>query len=401
MAIRTSNRLQAAPSITDQFQLPDLPGGAVVPGVPRSFDVGTPTPIELPEVRIEGDRVVVRSPPPAEPAPQSSVIRRLGGAAAGLALAGLERLLWVLTPSPLGDSDLLSKLPPQPLPQPRAPTFTPAAPPPDELLPEVVITPPRAPPRDRPSASPDDLPNWRDIANRPYDPFREPIYPRQPWLPDFGSVGDPYGFAAPIGDPVPRRRDVPARPGRGDEPVPGIAAPDLQPFNPELPAPDRAAPDVRTAPRPGVGDQPFRDPRPAPAPRPTPRPVPDPFAPGFPDPFTPPRVGTPLPTLPPRTAVPNPFVPPVVGPELADPFTPTRPPNKADGCNCDKEPKKKKKKSKEREVCYTGTYTQRRKGIVYKPRKEVPCNQAEAKLPRRPNPRYDFEDLARVLFPTP
>lgn len=41
-------------------------------------------------------------------------------------------------------------------------------------------------------------------------------------------------------------------------------------------------------------------------------------------------------------------------------------------CDCEK-PKKKRKPRAARTTCYTGTFTQRAKGISYKRRDQVPC----------------------------
>lgn len=56
---------------------------------------------------------------------------------------------------------------------------------------------------------------------------------------------------------------------------------------------------------------------------------------------------------------------------------------KPDQCQCEKPPKKKKPKSKPRDVCYQGTYTQREKGIMYAPKRTVPCEKGAIEAQRK------------------
>lgn len=67
---------------------------------------------------------------------------------------------------------------------------------------------------------------------------------------------------------------------------------------------------------------------------------------------------------------------------LADPDFTLDPPGGTDSCQCDKE-KKKKKPAKEREKCMQGTYTQRKKGIKYAPKRQVPCEEFESTKERK------------------
>lgn len=145
---------------------------------------------------------------------------------------------------------------------------------------------------------------------------------------------------------------------------------------------------------------PFPDPIPLPQPQPQPLPLSNPLASPVADPqplrpLDPLRTPTPTPV-----AFPLPFATPAparpVQPSLPQPFrtplslptptiTPTSfampqplgapPGSRADPCKCvkSKDPDKKRKKPKPREVCRQGTYTQRSKGIIYTPRRIVPC----------------------------
>jgi len=110
-----------------------------------------------------------------------------------------------------------------------------------------------------------------------------------------------------------------------------------------------------------------------------------------------PRTGSPTPQPPRLAPLPqppvNPITPDMLDPTQFDQINPLKTPDKADGCNCDKPAKKKKKQSKERDVCYSGTYRQLKKGIIYKRGKRVPCTKGEANLPSRPNPRFEFPSL--------
>jgi hypothetical protein len=93
-----------------------------------------------------------------------------------------------------------------------------------------------------------------------------------------------------------------------------------------------------------------------------------------------PRPPTPGPTM-------DPY-PELTGDPEAEMFN--EPPSaNADPCDCSKQ-KKKKKRAKEREVCRQGTYTQRKKGIKYAPRRVVPCEgeiQPEGKKKSKPKAR--------------
>jgi len=78
---------------------------------------------------------------------------------------------------------------------------------------------------------------------------------------------------------------------------------------------------------------------------------------------------------------------------LADPEPDFDRPTSDDQCQCDKKPKKKKPKG-ERTLCKQGTYTQRKKGIKYSPKRLVPCEGAivpekksKKSKPRRRKPK--------------
>gem|GEM_PF-3864017 len=127
-------------------------------------------------------------------------------------------------------------------------------------------------------------------------------------------------------------------------------------------------------------------PRPAPRPQPTPRPVspgvnpnvmPSPLQ--LPSPLTQP-IPTPRPspaparpTAPPRTPTsPTSPLTPIKGSVLPFPGLPPTPKPELDKDPC-RRPKKESKPRKDRTECKQGTYRQLKKGIVYTPRRKIPC----------------------------
>jgi len=88
-----------------------------------------------------------------------------------------------------------------------------------------------------------------------------------------------------------------------------------------------------------------------------------------------------------------------IGDRFDDPANPEQ-----DACQCDKKPKKKKKKPQERDVCRQGTYTQRKKGIKYAPRRVVPCEgeiQPENKSSKSKPKRRRFVPSLSDILSTP
>lgn len=144
------------------------------------------------------------------------------------------------------------------------------------------------------------------------------------------------------------------------------------------PSPVRAL-EPSELPYPHLGPQtvPRPVPRPSPAPQPALQPLGSPvnapslqpltFAPPAPAPRTNPR-RKPRPSAPPRPSPLTPFKPGVLSLPAPQPV----PKPNLDKCKCPGESKPKKKRQ-DRTECKTGTYRQLAKGIVYTPKRTVPC----------------------------
>lgn len=114
-----------------------------------------------------------------------------------------------------------------------------------------------------------------------------------------------------------------------------------------------------------------------------------------------PNIQTPMPSPAPSPA-PRPYVPPTIRPELlAQPGTVPQPqpvPKEAlDRCKCEK-PKEREPRPP-RQVCYSGTYRQLSKGIVYKRGKQIPCAPSGAGT-RSSSGLDTLRSAARTLLPS-
>lgn len=341
----------------------------------ESLGFAPPLPVVLPEVVIQ--------PPPrpvvAPPTTATSVLARL--------LGGVGLLVTPIRSGPreLDEPQGFRTPAPPDLVVPIAPIgFDPIVNPEVEfetVLPEILIQPPREPPSSRPPIGDDPIrpPNWEDLANEPFDPLSDPIYPRQPFVPLPGGGARPGPATRNPGDPG----VSPA-----DDIFPGLwAEPGRTPYG----QPGTVAPGVRTEPAADPIGDPFGTPGVDPLPLPTPGPQPgnptipgaepapgvtlEPFGDPFVVPIAPPRV---IPITPPGPAPvgTQPYMPPGLD-VFDDPLgfeTETQPqPKRADGCECEKPEKKKRQPKPPRAECWQGTYTQRAKGIVYARKRRVPC----------------------------
>lgn len=363
---------------------------------------GFAPPMRLPDVIVTPPRAPTRLPQPNVPSRPSIGTRIAQGAAR---LGG--RLLTLLTPmssGPEGTGNLFGG--------PGA-LYPPGTTPPAITLPEpmlelepVYITPPPKGPS-RVSVAPDEInpPNWWDIATeRPGETFRD-------WnriIDTATNIGrrlyDAYSFLNRLDD---RRTPQPLiSVGELSLPSGPDVFPELEPGYFSSPSPSPASPGILPDPfkmpdLERVGS-PFADPFPStrpgtvarPGTRPetrTPANPTGPLSPFFqlPENYRPAR---PAPSRPQflTDSTPSLLEDPIGEREFAsDPDKPS-----PDACQCDKPPKKKKPKSKPREVCKQGTYTQRAKGIMYAPKRTVPCEsgaieaQRKSKKPktRRPAP---------------
>lgn len=281
---------------------------------------------------------------------------------------------------------------PYTLPPPPAPEVLPEPVAEPELieLPELLVTPPRVPPRPAAPVGNDPImpPNWSDLLD-----FNT-RFPGQPYIPLPGWSDSPF----PVG-PLRLTDDPVSAPGLPSV-VPDLWPPEVpigEPFQAPLPNPaaDPLLPAPWSIPTPGpsVLADPFQLPEPTASPTPSPTPGPSPRA--DPAPVNPPEFFDPLPLAP---AVPGiPFLTPLL-PDL-EPEVQLQPrPTEANPCNCPQvtdapEKKKPKKERPPRSVCYRGTYVQNSRGISYNPREQVPCNPKErAKSPRKKRVSTRLED---------
>lgn len=353
-----------------------------------------PEPVLLPEVVVTQPKPAPRVPIEILPEIGGAVLRTLGTAAAGITA--------LLLPQPLGPAEF-----------------------------DEAPTPPSKPPAPPGATDPLEPPNWGDIAREPYKAFPTPKE-----VPDFGALfrwsryleflrnPTPKGPQVPVLDefelnppavttrsnPLPTWLDLPyARPDfglnfgidpgfgsapspistPGINPLPGLADPFAQPSpnRRASPSPDPAitgAPDLFGSPLPDIIGNPLGDRSPSPTRTDAagPRDFIGRLDPIGSDAFTP-KVG----------------MDPMPLPEFeAQPIK-----RKKDDCTCTKKPKKPRMP---RAVCYEGTYIQRAKGTVFRPQKEVPCDQ---KLPRskgtarrrNPNSGKTIGDLAKDIFNLP
>lgn len=289
----------------------------------------------------------------------------------GSALAGGSGVLTALSRFVLGPLVLLlTPMPTAPEPSPDDPGMRP---------------PPRLPPGADEPITP---PNWDDLIGAPERPFptRDLPFPSAPPadvdLPEFlvsppsaspsplnPALPVPYWWEFPFGspnyelDPGPRSTPAPTSPPGVDPVLDPFAEPVAFPDGTSRPRPARPpAPDVLSDPLPDLIGNPFGNPFPAPTlpsgPRTAPR---TPTGPLIPFDFAPPGVGT------------QPFAPEI----------PLKPPTKADPCGCGKK-KKPKSKRKERDVCYRGTYIERKSGLSKTKIEQVPCEGAPPKKARAP-----------------
>jgi hypothetical protein len=361
----------------DAVQLASSGGGYIEAFAP-------PVPSTLPEVIVRKPKVTPTPPPPPKAAPRPSPL--IGAIARTLA-----PVVGLFYPTPMGPREL-----------DEAPTIP--------KLPEVLVTQPRLPPRTPPKPPPVSMdpirpPNWKDLARPDFlTPYEQPI-PKSPFT---NLVGDMLRFGSKYLDDAfeifndrPDTEHPPAiarPPARNPSPVgvpdliefprpdvweiaPRAPVPDASPYvAPPTPFPDfwpeigprpvdprpELRPEVRPSPKPGDLANPLLSPGFQPFPFGAPFPVPAPRAPPASRP-------TPKPT--PR---PDAFFEPFGDPYGA-PLDPLSDPGgrlDADRCNCPKPTKPKQKKPKKREPrtqCRQGTYTQRAKGIIYTPRRTIPC----------------------------
>jgi len=344
-----------------------------------------------PSVLPQLPEVVIRPPiaPVTQPIPSlGSRIVGAVGSIAGRIGGGILLLLTPMNSGPDGTGDLVVP-PAQPQPQPE--------PEPEiEVLPEVVVRPPPPINTAPPPAANDPImpPNWNDLAH-PGDLTFEPPLP-------FSGPGTLWDLLlVPI--PLPGNQPAPeplSDPGE----LPFPSGPDVFPDVTTLPGstgmpsaypnPDPVLPGSFGFPDPfGIGS-PLAHPdpisRPGVSPRPggrptTPGPIEIPLPIGFADPGTDwnPR---PIPRPPGGRSLPEFFTDP--SPDiLADPQFDTDMPTSDDQCQCDQKPKKKKKPKTARAVCYQGTYTQRKKGISYAPKRVVPCAGEKKSKSKKPKSR--------------
>jgi hypothetical protein len=301
-----------------------------------------------------------------------------------------------------------------------------------DVLEEVVVNPPGGkPPRSNSPAPTDpfDTPNWDELANDPNFDGRMERFDRWYDFADelagrFETLRRTFTLVEGAYDFLTRDRSTSPGRGAGTGLSPGSAfdfesAPQRNPKRQPAPRPVPGLP--QTEPffdpyqAPGEGPGPSLSPRTQPLPSPLPDPSTGPNPSGFADPFVfplnPPRIvplGPNAVPLGPSSFLdphdpsvgPGPGFNPSPGPNLdpfEEPFSP-KPPPATDQCACDKEPKKKKKKKSEpRTVCYSGTYRQLKKGIIYNRGKEVPCDAA---APRRAAPKVprNMKDLTDIVF---
>jgi len=347
----------------EQSFAPPIPALSPVEGFAPRTAPRTPVPQPQPQPNL-----------PSKPSIGTSLARGIGRA--------ISRLFVLLTPmnsGPDGTGDLYPGPYVPPIPELEEVTVTP----PTQTWPEleeVTARPPRKPTSNPPATVPSDPYNFGDILD-----FSWPIHFPKIGYPDL-DLSRPRNRPAPIAPIDPRVLPTPTGPEVFADPVPDrISAPapstpaptffpdpfgfpTLEPFRPGSPSPlpsDRP----RTVTRPGERPGPATGPR-------SPLVTPLPEMPGFPRIEDNPRPPRPAPGLPDFFTDPSPDL-------LTDPSPePLGDPDRADPCNCEKPAKKKKKPPAERAVCKQGTYTQRKKGIKYSPRRTVPCTKGDV-VPER------------------
>jgi len=250
--------------------------------------------------------------------------------------------------------------------------------------------PPKRPPTINPTFDDPSPPNWDDLLGGGDSGLLDPLpdrlipVPLPPVeMPDNTKFFDvepprvvtrPTIIEVPIGlpdfdldfglDPRPGPAPAPGSPTRSD-PI----SPNLDPIS-----------------DPRVG-RPLPDPKSDPAPDLFGAPLPDVFGNPFGDPFTPspqpaPPRGNPTP---PEFFAPTDFAPtPTIDPILTE-FGPNPTKPEKDQCSCGTK-KKKKNKREPRTVCYRGTYTETKKGLIKKRLEEVPCEDTSTRKGKRSSP---------------
>lgn|SRR5512139_1943509 len=323
----------AAPAPVSPIETPDQVDQAFAP----------PVPTVLPEVVITAPRTV--TPPPVS-APSRWAVP---------ALRTVARLVpWVfglLVPLRTGEPDDFRNQP-------------------------IAPRPPRKPPSVPVQFDPIMPPNWEDISREPFFEYTD-LPGQRPFLPyEPGRIRRPDR----IGD----RPDLRPVFTPGDLPTPGELLPFPEPFRTPVPGPRRTpAPDL--VPRPTINPRadpwglPFAQPRAEPGPTrgpdqaPAPRDQPLPLMPGTPRIGDFPFFAAPPPKLqPPPRDQPGDGLAPTLKPDLFEfPFDLPLP-QLADPCAAAKQ-KDKKPPRPPRNECWSGTYRQLSKGIIYRRRRRVPC----------------------------
>lgn len=189
------------------------------------------------------------------------------------------------------------------------------------------------------------------------------------------NIGRLPDLNTPVQELTVIRTRIPEEGPRSSRPPvsPFVSPPLGQPWSPVSWVPEIAAPFV-----PGSRPQPEPQPESGPAPSPVRGPLvePLPFAPGLP-------VTAPIPrpievprTSPTRSPAPRPINPPLTAPIIPLAGLSPRPeaaPQQDPRCKCPPTKKKKQKKRDPRTECRSGTYRQLARGIVYQPKRKIPC----------------------------
>jgi hypothetical protein len=339
-----------------------------------------PEPVLLPEV-IVTPRVVPPPPAALPPAPEPFVppATLVGSLAAGVLL--------LLFPQPTGPAEF-DEAPTPPQKPPGTPTSTDPLQPPNwddlggggdsGLLDPVPVIglPVPVPPVEMPPGE-----RFFDVVGRPFTwtdiPGLEPFF----LTPTAQPIEVPYGspFESPAADP-----------GPGSAPLP-IGTPGSDPF-PGLPLPD-----------PAPGTRPAPEPTGTPSPDPLGTPVPDIIGDPFADPFVTPSLPIPPRTTPraPDTSTPStigdPFLTTLDEPTLVE-FQPRTLKPDADQCSCAKPKKKEKKKPSDRDECWKGTYVQRKRGISYVRKEQVPCEAKPRAARKRKGKTKTWKETIDEVF---